>query len=116
MMTGMRLPLALAGLYFCFVAPAGKRFRMIGWMYVVTLALFTVAKGRWYYMGPAYPMLYAAGAVWGEQWLATMQRGRAMTVRWVVWAALAFELVFTTAFWLPLAPLNSRWWTINNST
>ena len=72
MLTGLRFPLALAGLYFCF-SRAGKRFRMIGWMYVVTLALFTIAKGRWYYMGPAYPMLYAAGAVWGEQWLATMQ-------------------------------------------
>ena len=49
---------------------------MIGWMYAVTLALFTISKGRWYYMGPAYPMLYAAGAVWGEQWLAAMQRAR----------------------------------------
>ena len=62
---------------------------MMGWMYVVTLLLFVVAKGRWYYMGPAYPMLYAAGAVWGEGWLATMQRGRAMTIRRVVWVALA---------------------------
>jgi len=115
MMTGIRFPLALAGLYFCFAALAGKRFRMIGWMYIVTLLLFTVAKGRWYYMGPAYPMLYAAGAVWGEQWLATLQRGRAIAVRRAVWAALAFELVFTTAFWLPLPPLNSRWWEINNS-
>ena len=113
-MTGFRFPLAVAGLYFCLLSRAGKRFRMIGWMFVITLALFTIAKGRWYYMGPAYPMLYAAGAVWGEQWLATMQRGRAMTVRWAVWAALAFELVFTTAFWLPLAPLNSRWWAITN--
>jgi hypothetical protein len=114
MMTGLRFPLALAGLYFCFVARDGKRFRMIGWMFVVTLLLFTIAKGRWYYMGPAYPMLYAAGAVWGEGWLATMQRGRAMTLRWAVWAALAFELAFTTAFWLPMAPLNSRWWAITN--
>jgi hypothetical protein len=37
-----------------------------------------------------------------------------MTVRWVVWAALVFEIVFTSAFWLPLAPLNSRWWSIAN--
>jgi len=115
MMTGIRFPLALAGLYFCFVTTAGKRFRMIGWMYIVTLLLFTVAKGRWYYMGPAYPMLYAAGAVWGEQWLATLQRGRATMVRRIVWASLAFELVFTTAFWLPVPPLNSRWWEVNNS-
>ena len=115
MMTGLRFPLALAGLYFCFVAPAGKRYRMIGWMYIVTLALFVVAKGRWYYMGPAYTMVYAAGAVWGEQWLATMNRARAMTVRWLVWGALTFELIFTIAFWLPVPPLNSRWWDVNNS-
>lgn len=114
MLTGLRFPLALAGVYFCFSA-AGKRFRMIGWMYAVTLALFTISKGRWYYMGPAYPMLYAAGAVWGEQWLAAMQRARAITLRSIVWAALAFELVFTIAFWLPVPPLNSRWWNINNS-
>jgi len=114
MLTGLRFPLALAGLYFCF-SLGGKRFRMIGWMFVITLTLFTVARGRWYYMGPAYPMLYAAGAVWGERWLATMSRARAMTLRWIVWAALAFELVFTTAFWLPLPALNSRWWGINNS-
>ena len=113
-LTGLRFPLAMAGLYFCLIARDGKRFRMLGWMYLVTLFLFTLAKGRWYYMGPAYPMLYAAGAVWGERRLATMQRGRAMTIRWAVWAALAFELLFTTAFWLPVAPLNSRWWAITN--
>jgi 4-amino-4-deoxy-L-arabinose transferase-like glycosyltransferase len=59
-LTGFRFPLALAGLYFCVIAQAGKRFRMIGWMFVTTLLLFTIARGRWYYMGPAYPMLYAA--------------------------------------------------------
>ncbi|HZD33548.1 MAG TPA: glycosyltransferase family 39 protein [Candidatus Angelobacter sp.] len=115
MMTGIRAPLALAGLWFCFAAANGKRFRMIGWMYVVTLLLFTVAKGRWYYMGPAYPMVYAAGAVWGEQWLATMQPGRAMRIRRGVWVALAVELVITSAFWLPFPAVNSRWWNINNA-
>jgi Dolichyl-phosphate-mannose-protein mannosyltransferase len=113
-LTGFRFPLAVAGLYFCF-SRDGKRFRMVGWMFAVTLALFAIARGRWYYMGPAYPMLYAAGAVWGEGWLAAMSRGKAMTVRWAVWAALTFELVFTTAFWLPLPTVNSRWWNVNNS-
>ena len=114
MLTGMRAPLALAGLWFCFATPTGKRFRMIGWMYVITLALFVIAKGRWYYMGPAYPMLYAAGAAWGERWLATVNRARATAIRWAVWAALLVELVVTSAFWLPLAPLNTRWWAITN--
>jgi hypothetical protein len=115
MMTGFRSIIAIAGLYFYFVAGAGKRFRMIGWMYLVTLALFTVAKGRWYYMGPAYPMMYAGGAVWGEQWLATLPPPRAQPVRTAVWATLIFEVVFTIAFWMPAAPLNSRWWDITNA-
>lgn len=112
---GFRFPLAVAGLFFCLVSPASKRFRMIGWMFAVTLLLFIVAKGRWYYMGPAYPMLYAAGAVWGEQWLATLQPARAMTIRWVVWVVLVVEIIQTIAFWMPVAPLNSRWWTISNA-
>jgi Dolichyl-phosphate-mannose-protein mannosyltransferase len=112
-LTFIRFPLAVAGLYF-FFSRDGKRFRMVGWMFVVTLLLFTVAKGRWYYMGPAYPMLYAAGAVWGEHWLATMRRGRAMAVRYVVWAALILDVLLTFALWLPTAPLNSRWWAISN--
>jgi len=114
-MTGIRFPLAIAGLYFCFCTQAGKRFRMIGWMYVVTLLLFALAKGRWYYMGPAYDMLYAAGAVWGESWLAHMSRSRATAVRMAVWALLVLEILFTVALWMPAAPLNSRWWNLSNS-
>ena len=112
---GLRFPLALAGLYFCLLTREGNRFRIVGWMYVVTLALFTIARGRWYYMGPAYAMLYAAGSVWGERWLATLQRGWAMTIRWVVWAVLIVEVLLTLVLWLPAAPLNSRWWAITNS-
>jgi hypothetical protein len=112
---GFATPLVFAGLYYCFFARDGKRYRMLGWMYVVTLLLFVLAKGRSYYLAPAYPMLYAAGAVWGEGWLATLQRGRAMTIRTVVWAGLAINVISTIAFWMPTAPLNSRWWAISNS-
>ena len=52
--------------------------------------------------------------MWGERWLATMQRGRAMTIRWVVWTALAVDILLTVGFWLPTAPLNSRWRAITN--
>ena len=111
---GFRFPLFLAGIYFCLVSRDGKRFRMLGWMYVVPLFLFIIAKGRNYYMYPAYSMIFAAGAVWGEGWLATMQRSRAMTIRTVAWVALTVDVLLTIAFWMPTAPLNSRWWAINN--
>ena len=68
--TLLGLPLWIAGLYFYLVSKEGRRFQALGWMYVVPLVLFVVAKGRGYYLGPAYPMLYAAGSVWGEVRLA----------------------------------------------
>ena len=69
----LAFPLALAGLYYLFFQN-GRRFRMLAWMYLIPLALFLVAKGRGYYLAPAYPMLYATGAVFLDDWLATLQR------------------------------------------
>jgi len=110
-LTNAFLPLALAGLCFYLLSPRGKPFRMVGWMYIVTLFLFVVAKGRTYYMWPAYPMVWAAGAVWGEGWLAAMRnRRRASVIRAVAWAVIASGVVFTILFYLPIAPVNSRWW------
>jgi 4-amino-4-deoxy-L-arabinose transferase-like glycosyltransferase len=60
-------PLWIAGLWFSFFSAAGRRFRLLGWMYVTPLVIFLIAKGRGYYLVGAYPMLYAAGSVWGEQ-------------------------------------------------
>ena len=59
------IPLWIAGLFFYFRSPQGRRFRMLGWMFLVTFLIFLVAKGRSYYLAPAYPMLLAAGAVAG---------------------------------------------------
>ena len=53
----------LAGLYFFFVAREGKRYRLLGWLYVIPFALFLIGKGRGYYLAPVYPMLFAAGGV-----------------------------------------------------
>jgi Dolichyl-phosphate-mannose-protein mannosyltransferase len=70
-LTLLALPLAVAGLWFYFCTTEGRRFRILGWMYVVPLLMFLVMRGREYYLAPAYPMLYAAGAVWIERkWLA----------------------------------------------
>src|SRR5258705_4410879 len=35
-----------------------RRYRMLGWMYVIPLALFLFGKGRGYYLEAAYPMLF----------------------------------------------------------
>jgi hypothetical protein len=43
------------------------RYRILGWAYVIMLATFIVLKGKNYYLAPAYPMLFAAGAVGFER-------------------------------------------------
>ncbi len=108
-MTLLALLLALAGLYYCLIAGAGRRFRMLGWMYVVPLLLFVIAKGRAYYLAGAYPMLYAAGSVWGERWLASLRGSWHFVVRAGAWTALVADVGIIVGFTLPVAPVNSAW-------
>lgn len=115
LLTLLALPLWLVGLYFCLFGRTGRRFRLPGWMYVAPLVLFVIAKGRGYYLAPAYPMLYAGGSVWGEQWLASMRRGWANGMRTLVWTALVLDVVIVAAVALPLAPINTAWWKISSA-
>jgi hypothetical protein len=106
------VPLWIAGLYFLLIKPEGKRYRMIGWMYVIPLALFLIAKGKPYYLSPAYPMLLAAGAVWGERWSEALSPVATGTVRGVVRSSLVVGGIVVVLMVLPLAPPGSRWWRI----
>src|SRR5215813_9960321 len=106
------VPVWIAGLYFLFFEPEGKRYRMIGWMYLIPLAILFFAKGRPYYIAPAYPMLFAIGAVRGERWLETLSPRASRTVRRVVRTGMIISGIATAAMVLPLAPPASRWWKI----
>jgi hypothetical protein len=108
-MTLLAAPLWIAGLWFCLFSRDGKRFRLLGWMYVVPLLLFVAAKGRGYYLQPAYPVLYAAGAVWGERRIQYLSRTWKGIVRGAVWLALAADIVLVSALFLPIAPIGSPW-------
>jgi len=105
-------PLAVAGLYYYVLSASGKRFRVLGWMYLVPLILFVIAKGRGYYLAAGYPMLYAAGSRWGEEWLASLSPFRASVVRAIAWTALIADVLAVTALTLPIAPIQSRWWKV----
>lgn len=111
-MSLLAFPLWLVGLYVYLFSRTGERFRVLGWMYVVPLLLFIIVKGRSYYLAGAYPMLYAAGSTWGEQWLSSLRRGWAIAVRAFVWSALLVDIVVVVAVALPMAPVNSKWWTV----
>ncbi len=70
-----------------------SRARVVGWTYVVLLVAMIAAKAKSYYLAPIYPLLFAAGAVAIEDWLArrTWSRGR-------LWPkAVIVTLVFAAA-------------------
>ncbi len=107
--TILAFPIWMTGLYAYLISTKGRRFRVMGFMYVVPFILFVIARGRGYYLAPAYPMLYAAGAVEIDRWLAT-RRARWSYAGWIViWAALAADAVSSAAFMLPVAPVDSYW-------
>jgi 4-amino-4-deoxy-L-arabinose transferase-like glycosyltransferase len=108
------LLLWVAGLLYFLVAPGGKRYRLLGCMFVVPLVLFIVARGRGYYMAPAYPMLFAAGAVLAETAVASLTAEWSRLMRGHTCGALAVGGVLAIAVVLPMAPVNSPWWNVAN--
>lgn len=94
------VPLALTGLLFYF---RDQRYRMLGWMYVIPLALFYFAKGRGYYLAAAYPMLLAMGAAGAERCLAVLRSRSRRIITTVSIGGLAVCGGYVCALVLPLA-------------
>ncbi len=69
-MLPLSLPVWLAGLWHYFRAPAGKPYRALGWAWLLTAAIVLAMSPRIYYLFPAFPVLFAAGGVAWESWLA----------------------------------------------
>jgi 4-amino-4-deoxy-L-arabinose transferase-like glycosyltransferase len=105
--------LVITGLYYFFFSPAGRRYRMIGWMFVVPFVLLFLSQGKGYYLGAAYPMLAAGGAVWWGEVLNRMANPQKARVwKWVTWSVLCVNALLTFALRLPVAPLGSAWWNV----
>ena len=60
------VPLAVAGLVFYF-RPTGTRYRLLGWTFVFLYLLLTLLRLKVYFLAPAYPLLFAPGAVMFER-------------------------------------------------
>jgi 4-amino-4-deoxy-L-arabinose transferase-like glycosyltransferase len=97
-------PLGLAGLFYFVAAPDGKRYRLMGWLYLLPLVLLFLAKGRAYYLAPTYPMLFAAGSVLWERWTSSISLVWSRVVQGVTFAALAIGGVIAAALILPINP------------
>ncbi|MFY9801544.1 MAG: glycosyltransferase family 39 protein [Candidatus Acidiferrales bacterium] len=99
----LALPVWLAGLIWYFASPAGKRFRFLGWAYLVVMAIFIALDGKSYYTLPVYPVLMAAGGVALEKLFAAPKR------RWLAVAypaVLVIVGILTIPFGVPVLPVD----------
>jgi hypothetical protein len=89
-------PVWLAGIWLYLRTREGRPYRMLGWAYLTVLCLLLLMRGRVYYLFPAYPMLFGAGAVLIEKALSGP--------RWA-WAKPAYVtlLLLGAAFLAPFA-------------
>jgi len=68
------LPVWFAGFYYYFISEQGKRFRMLGIIFVTVVLIFIInGHSKPEYLTPAYPVMFAAGAVQLER-LASRKR------------------------------------------
>lgn len=62
-----------AGLWYFFSA-RGARYRVFGWAYLMLFVLFIAIQGKTYFLAPAYPPLFAGGAVLLGEWRVRWRR------------------------------------------
>jgi len=95
----LNFPIWIAGLLFFFLMEKGRRFRMIGWLYIIPLIIFLFMKGKSYYLAPAYPVLFAGGSVM----IKSLIDGKRWTrLKFAFPAVLLITSVITSPVWLPI--------------
>jgi hypothetical protein len=100
----LALPIWLAGLIWYFASPEGKRFRFLGWAYLIVMGIFIGLDGKSYYALPVYPVLMAAGGVALEKFFAAPKRH---------WLAVAYPAllvivgILTIPFGVPVLPVDT---------
>jgi Dolichyl-phosphate-mannose-protein mannosyltransferase len=102
MMNPILAPLWIGGLTWLLLSKRASTYRFLGWTFLGIFAPLLFLKAKNYYVSPAYPMLFAAGAVALEQ--ATEQ-----TARWarsVYMAAVFLAGLVLAPFVLPILPIN----------
>ncbi|HMD71996.1 MAG TPA: glycosyltransferase family 39 protein [Bryobacteraceae bacterium] len=98
-MLPLSLPVWLAGLWFFLFHREGKPFRLLGWAWLAAAGIIMGMNPRVYYLFPAFPLLFAGGAVLWERWL------RAPRVRWVGPAYAALMILMAALLAPTLIPL-----------
>ena len=101
MMLPLSVPIWLGGLWFFFFRRDGKPFRFLGWAWVVSAVAIMTLDPRTYYLFPAFPVLFAGGAVLWERWLA---EPRLKWVRAVYGTLMVLAAALLAPTLIPLLP------------
>ncbi len=99
-MNPIAVPLAVAGLVFYF-RRTGARYRLLGWTFVFAYLVLTLLRTKPYFLAPAYPILFAAGAVVFERWAP---RPRLAWIRPAYVALLALVGILLAPAVMPILP------------
>lgn len=107
-------PLALLGLWRYLFKAEGRHYRLLGWTFVISFAIFALVHSRSYYTAPLYPMLIAGGSVFLVNYLDSVKRAIARLVYSTQWIAIVVNGVTAVLLVMPVAPIGSRIWTITS--
>ncbi|MFI5174169.1 MAG: glycosyltransferase family 39 protein, partial [Terriglobia bacterium] len=100
-------PIWIVGLWRLLISRGGKKYRSLGWTYLVMLAALLVTHGKVYYLAPVYPMLLAPGAVVIETWL---EFGRLRWLRPSYALLLILTGVWIAPTMMPTLPPDTYFW------
>lgn len=106
MMHPLTVPVTLAGLWWLVAGPEGRRARALAWTFLGPLGILLASgTARAYYLGPAYPPVFAAGAVAIAAWTA---RPRWTWMRPAIVVLMIAGGAATAPLVLPLLPVERQ--------
>jgi len=108
------VPLAGRGLWFLSAKEQGKRYAVVAWAAILTFLLFWVAKARFYYTAPIYPVLLAAGSVAFGNWRNTAKASTANFVSRLRWTMIVLSGAVMAFFVMPIAPFGGAGWRLTS--
>ncbi len=99
------LPLWLAGLYYFFLHKTGKKYRILGIIYMTAFLILLISgNSKPEYLSPAYPMLFAGGAVLAE---GLFSRKYTRWLKFAVPTLITISGIFLAPLALPILPVET---------
>jgi hypothetical protein len=104
-MNPVTLPVWAAGLYYYLFSREGRPYRVFGFVFVILFAIFAFQNAKFYFLTPAYPLLFAAGGLTIERFIRLREWNWLKPV--YVSLLLAFGVFVAVLSVLPVLPVEA---------